>query len=620
VSSGSLGRGARAEPATPAGQKIKITRLDDLPRRTYTIPGTIGELLASPEQFSAFSKRLRADLESDLRAYDIEDRTTVKGYHSALMALDLIEGRNDAVLAHVARIRELEDKPSSRLTLGVQIESRIEAERETGSSERTDAFRQVYRQDLRRRLDALPWDVVQDDVQGMKAELETVSENLLLGLVKAQLEPAAAKAGGLSSELATQVAAFYWMLHGGLENREDALAVVSEVVSRNASEKPEIWSARSVDLTSTSKLSPVLIAIWDTGVDTSVFSGRVHTRPAEPADGADNDANGYVDDRHGIAYDANWNKITGLLYPLDAATRPAAELEAEFKGYFDTQAAIDSPEASALRARLAVLGQDDVKGFVEDLGHYALYCHGTHVAGIAMEGNPAASILVARLTADVRLIPDPPTLEQQRRAARAFGEVIDYFKKSGVRVVNMSWAVPRSSFEHGLAAHGIGKDAEERKAMAREMFDIGREAMLRAMKGAPGILFVGGAGNANNDVAFDEYYPPMFDLDNLLIAGAVDQAGEATSFTSFGPTVNVYSNGFEVDSFVPGGARMKLSGTSMASPNVVNLAAKLFALEPSLTPAEAARLIVDGAEVKQHGEQVLRIIDPRKSVELLRAR
>jgi len=208
-------------------------------------------------------------------------------------------------------------------------------------------------------------------------------------------------------------------------------------------------------------------------------------------------------------------------------------------------------------------------------------------------------------------------MEVERRRAREYRAVIDYFKQAGVRVVHMSWVVPRSQIEQELLANGIGKDEAERRRMARELFDVGRQAMFEAMRGAAEILFVVSAGNADNDVSFDESYPPMFDLPNLLVAGAVDQAGDATFFTSFGETVNVYANGFEVDSFVPGGGRMKLSGTSMASPNVTNLAAKLLALEPRLTPEQVVKLILEGAEVRTEGGRVLRIIDPAGSVALL---
>jgi hypothetical protein len=41
----------------------------------------------------------------------------------------------------------------------------------------------------------------------------------------------------------------------------------------------------------------------------------------------------------------------------------------------------------------------------------------------------------------------------------------------------------------------------------------------------------------------------------------------------------VYSNGFQVKSVIPGGERLKLSGTSMAAPNVTNVAAKQIALD-----------------------------------------
>ena len=66
----------------------------------------------------------------------------------------------------------------------------------------------------------------------------------------------------------------------------------------------------------------------------------------------------------------------------------------------------------------------------------------------------------------------------------------------------------------------------------------------------------------------------------------VDIAGEETSFTSFGENVAVHANGFEVESYLPGGDKIEFSGTSMASPNVANLAAKLFAVDPSLTCSE----------------------------------
>jgi subtilisin family serine protease len=96
----------------------------------------------------------------------------------------------------------------------------------------------------------------------------------------------------------------------------------------------------------------------------------------------------------------------------------------------------------------------------------------------------------------------------------------------------------------------------------------------------------------------------------------VNKAGEETSFTSHGDTVLAHADGFQVDSFVPGGARVPFSGTSMASPNVVNLAAKLIALDPTLTPARTIDLIRQGATTSEDGRRHL--IDEKKSVALLR--
>jgi subtilisin family serine protease len=62
---------------------------------------------------------------------------------------------------------------------------------------------------------------------------------------------------------------------------------------------------------------------------------------------------------------------------------------------------------------------------------------------------------------------------------------------------------------------------------------------------------------------------------------------------------------------VPGGDRMKLSGTSMASPNVVNLAAKILAVNPRLQPADVIRIIRDTADTTADGRRHL--INPAKA-------
>ena len=124
------------------------------------------------------------------------------------------------------------------------------------------------------------------------------------------------------------------------------------------------------------------------------------------------------------------------------------------------------------------------------------------------------------------------------------------------------------------------------------------------------------AGNSNSSAGFNEDVPASVHLPNLIAVGAVNQAGDETSFTSYGDTVAVDADGYEVESFVPGGAKVKLSGTSMATPNVVNLAAKLFALDPSLTPAQVIDLIKRGATVSEDGRRHL--IDEKRTVALLK--
>ena len=246
---------------------------------------------------------------------------------------------------------------------------------------------------------------------------------------------------------------------------------------------------------------------------------------------------------------------------------------------------------------------------------YANYSHGTHVAGIAAAGNPAARLLTARITFDHRIIGDRPTIAQAYKRSYAAVRTVDYFVEQGVRVVNMSWGGSLAGIEAALEQTGAPGTAEERRALARRIYDIGYKALQEAMRDAPGVLFVIAAGNSDNNVDFDEVYPSSIKLPNVMVAGAVDQAGDETSFTSFGNS-DVYSNGFEVDSFVPGGARLKFSGTSMAAPNVTNLAGKLWALHPGLSVAQVRQLIIDGADDRVAGDRSYKLLNPKRTLEL----
>ena len=63
---------------------------------------------------------------------------------------------------------------------------------------------------------------------------------------------------------------------------------------------------------------------------------------------------------------------------------------------------------------------------------------------------------------------------------------------------------------------------------------------------------------------------------------------------------------------------MAASGTSMSSPAVVNLAAKIIAVEPYLTPQAVIDLILEGATPRDDDENFL-LLHPKDTMKRLEA-
>ncbi|UCG92795.1 MAG: S8 family serine peptidase [candidate division WOR-3 bacterium] len=595
-------------------EKKKIESIDDLPRHTYKVTGTLTELITHEIAFKPFAAQVRADIEKDLEDYEIEDKTTLKDFYGVLINLDMLSGNYDAALRRIRKVQELEDKSADKLTKNLIDEAIIQAHREVGQKN-DNVYKKIFSQSLSQAIEKLPWEVVQERIEYIKGDMDLYGKNVLLGLIQSQYEPGVEKSHQIGNDVATQVIGARYLIEIVLPLKEHIIEVLGQHITANRVEKPNMWKERSVDISHVSNLQPVVIAIWDTGVDIGVFPDQLFVNDKEKINDKDDDNNGYIDDVHGIAYTLDMEKTAKILYPIEHPER-LSEMKQMIKGLNDIQSAIDSPEAAALKQKIATVNPEDVKPFIEEVTQFALFIHGTYTAGLAAEGNPYARILVARFTGDYRTIPLPPTIEEAKKRAKACKETIEYFKANGARVVNMSWTGTLRATETALEVNGIGKDAQERAKLAREMFDIEKNAIYDAMKNAPDVLFVTSAGNENDDIAFEDYYPNAFVLPNLLVVGAVDQAGDETSFTSFGERVDVYANGYEVESYIPGGEKMPASGTSASSPNAANLAAKLLALNSSLTPEQVIILITDGADQNESGRM---LINPKRSVELLQA-
>jgi len=185
-----------------------------------------------------------------------------------------------------------------------------------------------------------------------------------------------------------------------------------------------------------------------------------------------------------------------------------------------------------------------------------VYGHGTHVAGtIAAQANNAMG--VAGLAPGIRIMPVKVMDNNGQGYWSDFLEGVDWARTHGASIINLSLG---------------GTLTSSQAAAFQPTFDAAYQA---------GVLVVAAAGNNNRN---EPFYPASFA--HVISVAATTNSDTKASFSNFGPAVDLSAPGTSIMSTYPGGTYKLMSGTSMATPHVVGLAALIRSYHPTYTVDE----------------------------------
>ncbi len=402
----------------------------------------------------------------------------------------------------------------------------------------------------------------------------------------------------LSPDSASTAIWFGDVLTSIVEHRDQFLAAMQTVKAEHDARRADRpYAFSTVDLTKARDAREVLVGVWDVGTNPELFSQQLFTNPAEEPNGRDDDGSGQADDIHGLAADGAAPNTALLFDPgADTIQRYAGFLQ----GIMDLRAGMASTPAAqrVLELERGVRDAAELEALEVKLDAIGEWAHGTHVAGLMLAGLPQARLAVFRSAwaGESRTYHHRGPTDQELAAERQNVDAIGAFiRRHHVKVVNASLGFTTEYLESELRYETARYPTDDAvRARARAVQAKRREAWAALFQACPDTLFVIAAGNDNHDVVEYQDVAASIDAPNVLAVGAVDELGGWAPFTSSNPDrVRIFDHGVAVPSVIPNGDRVPLSGTSMASPNAANLAAKLFAVDPALTPARAIAAIVD---------------------------
>jgi subtilisin family serine protease len=269
--------------------------------------------------------------------------------------------------------------------------------------------------------------------------------------------------------------------------------------------------------------------------------------------------------------------------------------------------------------------------FMNDVNFVGGYIHGTHVAGIASHGNDKAKILPFKIipTVYVDLSTQKPiqnssgipndstttpskTIEEFKNelilsASSQIEEMVQIHKVLNfhkVDVVNQSFGIGWTDAQKFIAA-GFYKSIKRLPTKFELDMLVGLyfnkiltdgEKMFAA---APNTVFCIAAGNDSSDNDAHPDYPSSILADNRIVVAATKGNSSLADFSNYGAKkVDIAAPGVAINSTAPENNYIPLSGTSQATPFVVNTIAMMKDINPKLSARDVKLIVLGTVDVK----------------------
>jgi thermitase len=190
------------------------------------------------------------------------------------------------------------------------------------------------------------------------------------------------------------------------------------------------------------------------------------------------------------------------------------------------------------------------------------HSHGTHVSGTigATQNN---KIGIAGIASNVKIMGIRTVPNNGDETDIDVAEAFVYAAKNGAKIINCSF----------------GKSSNEGRQLIPDT--------LKYIGENYGVLVIAAAGNDSKDIDKSLTYPASLNSDNLLVIASTSNNGRMSSFSNYGKmNVDVAAPGSAIYSTVPGNRYESMSGTSMAAPTTVGVAAEILSHHPTLTGAQ----------------------------------